>query len=64
MLAIAAPVQSGAAKPLHAINGGAIRTHPDQDPLALDVDVSDGQLAGERHFGGKLASRAKQESRC
>lgn len=63
MLATAAPIQSGAAKPLHA-NGGAIRTHPDQDPLALDVDVSDGQLARERHFGGKLASRAKQESRC
>lgn len=26
-------------------------TYADQDPLVLDVDVSDGQLAGERHVG-------------
>lgn len=24
-------------------------TYPDQDPLALQVDISDGQLAGQRH---------------
>jgi hypothetical protein len=25
-------------------------TYADQDPLALDVDISDGELAGQRHF--------------
>jgi hypothetical protein len=24
-------------------------THPDQDTLVLEVDVSDGELVGERH---------------
>lgn len=48
----------------HHCNGGAIRTHPNQDPLALDVDVGDGQLVGERHFGWILACEAEQGSRC
>lgn len=29
-------------------------TYPDQDTLALEVDVGDGELAGERHVCGVL----------
>lgn len=29
-------------------------TYPDQDPLVLEVEVSDGQLVGERHVCGVL----------
>ena len=30
---------------------GATRTHPNEDALALDVDVGDGELARQRHAG-------------
>lgn len=31
---------------------GATRTHPNEDSLALDVDVGDGKLVRQRHVGG------------
>ena len=31
------------------IGVGVLETHTDQDPLALDVDVGNGELVGERH---------------
>jgi hypothetical protein len=36
------------AGPSQAVQWGA--TYADQDPLALEVDIGDGELAGERHF--------------
>jgi len=29
--------------------GRCFQTYPDENPLALDVDVGDGELVGERH---------------
>lgn len=28
---------------------GKVTAYPDQDPLALQVDIGDGELAGQRH---------------
>lgn len=28
-----------------------LEAYPDQDTLALEVDISNGELVGERHFG-------------
>ena len=29
----------------------AMKTYPHEDPLAIEVDVGDGELVAERHFG-------------
>lgn len=33
---------------------GARGAYPDEDPLPLQVDIGDGELARQRHFGGSL----------
>lgn len=35
--------------------GGRSRTYPDEDTLALEVDIGDGELIGERHVVGSCA---------
>lgn len=32
--------------------GTTVKAYPDQDPLALQVDIGDGELAGQRHVCG------------
>ena len=37
------------------------RAYPDEDPLPLQVDIGDGQLARQRHFGRNTLGSSKTE---
>lgn len=45
------------------INGGVVTaTHSDQDPLALDVNVGDGELVGQRHVCDVINAKNELDS--
>jgi hypothetical protein len=47
-------------------NGGVVTaqvsTHSDQDPLALDVNVGDGELVGQRHVCDVIHAKRELDS--
>jgi hypothetical protein len=34
------------------LRGAVATTYSDEDPLVLEINISDGELVGERHFDG------------